>query len=267
MIKRAVVLFVAASLLGPAVASAHNAAAKAGKRTAKAAVIRRAYLAEKRKVKSLQRQLAAARRTNAKLQSQLSSTLRNAEEQVRREVGWSERYAPSSYSRGALTALAAMNYVATHVSSTTYAYFNPPGLPLPPWSLDLDSNANTILRAQAGECGYHVLVFTAIMQHLGYMVRAVNFDYQDPWTGKQGAHSAAEVYYDSAWHFFDPTYDLYWTNPTSGSVLSIADERANGGAQHRDDILALNLFEDPFYGGNDVAFETAPATQIFYTGN
>ena len=262
MSKKVVVLFVAASLL--AAASAHAAAPKAGRPTASSAAMRRAYLAEKRKVSSLQRQLVAARRTNTKLRSELSSTLRNAEDQVRREVGWSEKYAPSSYSRGALEALAAMNYVATHVSSTTYAYFIPPGLPLPGRSTDLDTNANTILKAQAGECSYHVIAFTAIMKHFGYSVRAVNFNYQDPWTGQPGAHSAAEVYYDGAWHFFDPTYDLYWTHPTSGSVLSIADERANGGAEHRDDILALNLFEDPFYGGSDVAFETDPATQVSY---
>ncbi len=159
-----------------------------------------------------------------------------------------------------------MNYVATHVSSTAYAYVIPPGLPLPVRRTHhhLYSNANAILGAQAGECGYHVIAFRAIMRRLGYTTRDVSFNYQDPWTGKRSGHSSAEVYYNGGWHFFDPTYDVYWTDPTSGKVLSIAEERTSAGVEHRDGILALNLFEDPFYGGNDIAFETDRATEIAY---
>jgi transglutaminase superfamily protein len=195
------------------------------------------------------------------------SPLANAEHQVREEVGWSKGYAGPSYPLGALTALAAMNYVATHVSATVYAYSFPAGLPFRKRGKTLTNETNTILTAQAGTCTYHVIAFTAIMHHFGYRVRRVDFSYQDPYTGKPGGHSAAEVYYNGDWHFFDPTYDVYYTDATSGSVLSIADERANGGTVHKYSGLFLNLFEDPLYGGNDTAFETDPATSVAYVTN
>lgn len=215
---------------------------------------------------ALVRARADLRSARSELAARRTTSLAAAVLQVRREVGWSKEYAPSSYSVGALTALAAMNYVATHVSSTTYAIVVPPGLPLPTRRLHhhLDSNANAILGAQAGECGYHVIAFRAILKHLGYTVRDVSFAYQDPWTGAPGGHSSVEVYYDGGWHYFDPTYDVYWTNPTSGSVLSIAGERAHAGVEHRNGILALNLFEDRLYGGSDITFETDPATNVSY---
>jgi hypothetical protein len=263
------------SLLVAAVVVAAVVAAAVGTESAQAARTRQAVPRRPSAVSRLQSQLretqAALARARANLRRARSklaaepTPLEAAVRQVRLEVGWSKGFAPSSYPVGALTALAAMNYVATHVSSTTYAFAIPRGLPLTKRRLKHpDSSANAILGAQAGECGYHVIAFRAIMRRLGYTVRVVSFGYHDPFTGQPGGHSSAEVRYDGGWHFFDPTYDVYWTNPTNGSVLSIAGERASAGVEHRDGILALNLFEDPLYSGNDVWFETDPAIPMSY---
>ena len=222
-----------------------------------------------------------ARSVVLRLEHQVTSLLRRvdavrsplaiAEEQVGKEVGWSAealRLGPNAtgpaYAPAELTALATMNYVATHVSSTTYAFSIPPGLPLPASLKTLVARANAVLAAQAGPCNYHMYAFIAIMLHFGFQVRDVGFAYRDSWTGEPGSHVGAEVYYDGAWHFFDPTYDVYWTGPASGDVLSIDQARSGGGTLHKNDGLFLNLFEDPLYGGNDTEFETDRATRVSF---
>lgn len=200
-------------------------------------------------VSSLQAQLAA-----------IPTPLALGEQQIERAVQWAEQFAPSSYSPGYLTALAAMDFVSTHVSSPA-AVFAPP-VPLPPGGDDT-ANANAILTAGVGECSYHVLVFDAIMAHFGYSTHAVSFYYQDPWTQAAGAHSAVEVSYEGGWHYFDPTYSVYWTDAATGGVLDITTERqAGNGVEHKNNGLFLNLFENPFYNGNTTGFETDPATSV-----
>ena len=210
-----------------------------------------------------QQQVTALGNEVSSLQAQLAAiptALAQAEGQLERKIRWAEQFAPSSYSSGKITALAAMHYVSTHVSSTA-AVFAPP-VSLPPGG-DQAAYANAILSAGVGECSYHVLVFNVLMAHFGYRTRAVSFYYQDPWTLAPGAHSAVEVLYDGAWHYFDPTFSIYWTDPTTGNVLDIATERQGGnGVEYKNNGLFLNLFENPFYNGDTTGFETDPATNV-----
>lgn len=214
-------------------------------------------------------QLAAIQQQNATLNSQVASLqaqlaavpspLAVAEQQVARDVAWfHDHIALAGYPDGELYALAAMNYVAGHVDAPATSeapLFAPVG--------DPDSVASQILGAQLGPCSFHVEAFDAIMHHFGYQTRPVSFYYQDSWTQAPGAHSAVEVSYDGGWHYFDPTYDVYWTDPATGNVLDIQTERSTlAGVKHKDDSLFLNMFEDPFYNGDTTGFETDPATSV-----
>jgi Transglutaminase-like superfamily len=201
----------------------------------------------------------AAQGQAANLQAQLnaiSSPLAVAEQQVQREVGWVENSAagptPSIYSKDALTGLSTMDYVAGHVSAGAYGYLELNGLPLP------TSDPNSILTAQAGICGHAAIVFAKIMGSLGYQVRSAQFYWTDPVFGPD-SHIAVEVNYDGGWHFFDPTFGLFWTG-ANGNVLSITDVRSTGGTEHKNEIAYTNLIEDPWFSGDDTAFETDPAT-------
>lgn len=195
------------------------------------------------------------------LQAQLNAIptpLAVAVQQVQREVGWAENEPNPPYSLGALTALSAMNYVVSHVSTGAYGYLEIKGLPLP------DGTANSSLGTQAGICGGATRAFAAIMQQLGYQVQSVQF-YWNLANGTADNHIAVEAYYDNAWHYFDPTFGLYWTG-NSGSVLSITDARSGGGTEHKDDVSFTNLIENPWFNGDDAAFETDPATTVVLDG-
>jgi cell division protein FtsB len=152
-------------------------------------------------VSQLTQQRDSARARVTSLQAQLSAIpapLTVALQQVQNEVTWASVGAPP-YSHGALTALAALDYVVGHVSVGEYGYLEVAGLPLPAHT------PNAILAAQAGICGETSLAFAAIMQHLGYQARRIAFY----WTladGRPDGHTAVEIFYDGGWHYFDPTF-------------------------------------------------------------
>lgn len=172
---------------------------------------------------------------------------------VQREVAWS---GAQPFSRAEMTALAAVDYTVGHVSAGVYWYQSDRGLTLPDWEPDV------ILRQESGICGQSAAVFVGIMQRLGYQVRSVQFFYNNP-DGTPGQHIAVEVYYDSGWHFFDPTYATYWSD-ASDNVLPISDIRAGVGAMHKDVMTFTNIVGDADSGvaNNDIWFETDPATQV-----
>lgn len=194
------------------------------------------------RVSSLQAQLAA-----------IPTPTAVALQQVQREVYWAQAVT-DPHSAGALTSLSAMNYVAGHVSTGAYGYLELKGLPLP------NSDPDVILGTQAGICGHAVIAFATIMEDLGYSVQSVQFYWTLP-DGTPDSHIAVEVFYDGGWHYFDPTFGLYWTD-ASGNVLSITDERTSVGIEHKDDVAFTNLIEDPWFAGDDTAFETDPATTV-----
>ncbi len=206
----------------------------------------------------------AALQQAAALQVELAAVpqpLALAEEQVRREVGWAEygyKANGTPYSDGRLIALAAMNYVVGHVSTGAYGYLEAFGGALP------TSKPDSILGTQAGICGHAALTLAAIIQHFGYSVRSVQFYYTTP-DGSPDSHIAAEVFYDGGWHYFDPTFGVFWTEP-AGGVLGITDTRAGGGTEHKDDVSFTNLVEDPWFAGDDTAFETDQTTMVVIDG-
>jgi hypothetical protein len=227
----------------------------------------------------LHAQVRALRTQRAELWATLSGALGNrakarahviptplgvAVAQVRHEAQWAQGREAARPS-GQLIAEAAMDYVAGHVSAGAYGYLElvhrePPGGPhLPPYR----ENVNTVLAIQTGICVHAERSFAAIVEHFGFRVRDVGFDFVDP-TGAPDSHSAAEVFYDRGWHFFDPTYGQFWTDP-AGNVLSIDEVRAGQGVEHRDDASFTNVIEDRGApGGKDTWFETDPATAVIF---
>jgi hypothetical protein len=176
-----------------------------------------------------------------------------AVEQVRREVAY-VRGGLAQYSRGQLISEAAMDYVAGHVSDTAFGYLEMVHGTLP-------HTANGALRTQAGICTEAAVTFATIVHRFGFAVRSVDFNYVDPLPiGTPDGHTAVEVRYNGGWHFFDPTYALFWTD-ANGGVLSIASVRAGLGALQKNIASFTNVFETGVLG-NDTWFETDPATGI-----
>lgn len=227
---------------------------------------------------ALQSQSAALQAQNASLQAQVASLtkardaaltqvaalqariaaipepLAVAVEQVRREVAYAEKYGGGvPYSHGRLVAQAAMDYVVEHVSPTAYGYLEIFGGQLP------GSSPDAALGAQAGLCGNAALVFAAIVKRLGLEARSVQFYYDDP-GNVADSHIAVEVSYDGGWHYFDPTYAVFWTDALA-NVLSITDVRAGSGTQQKDALGFTNLVENTLYG-DDTWFVTDPATVV-----
>lgn len=212
-------------------------------------------------------QLSAAQAQAASLQARFAAIptpLTVAVQQVQHEVAW----AAGSYPAGQLAAISAMDYVVGHVSTAAYGYLEKNSLPLLAGSDASDAAlANSALAAQAGICGQAAATFAAMLTQLGYQVRSVQFYWKLP-SGVPDSHIAVEVRYGAGWHFFDPTFGLFWTG-AKGNVLSISEVRAASGAQHRDtehkDMTAFtNVIEDRWFNGNDTGFETDAATSVVF---
>lgn len=214
---------------------------------------------------TLSQQLSTAQAQAASLQARLAAIptpLAVAEEQVQREVVYQEKKNALPFSDGRLISQAAMDYVVGHVTVSAYGYLQLYGLPLP------SSDPNSILSVEAGICGHAAATFAAIVKHFGYPVRSAQFWYTQP-NGPAGpaapsTHIADEVYYDGGWHFFDPTFGVYWTD-ADGNVLDITTVRASGGTQVKDEASFTNL-EENYYFGDATAFETDPATTVVLDG-
>jgi hypothetical protein len=211
-----------------------------------------------------QSELSTSQTRAAALQAKLNAIptpLAVAEEQVRREVAWAEyqfRFGGPQYPDAEVVALSAMNYVVGHVSTGSYGYTLHFGGAFP------SSDPNDILGMQSGICGHAALTFAAIVKHFGYQVRSVQYYFIAP-NQTDDSHIADEVYYDGGWHYYDPTFGVYWTD-AGGNVLSITDVRANGGTEHKDLASFTNVVEDPWWGGDDTAFETDLATNVVLDG-
>lgn len=211
-----------------------------------------------RQVSRLQRTLNAARTQLQRAQAGIPSPLAVAFRQVRREYAYVKGSVPG-YSRGQLISEAALDYVAGHVSDTAFGYIEifegkhrvPPPTP------------NSALGTQAGICTGAAVTFGTILHHFGLKVRSVNFYYDDlPPDNTPDGHVAVEVWYDGGWHYFDPTYGLFWTD-AGGHVLPIDEVRAGQGTLQKNAAAFTNVFEDAIFG-NDAWFLTAPATTLAY---
>lgn len=213
-----------------------------------------------RQVSQLQRTLDAAKAqlNTARAELDAQSPLQVAYRQISREYAYVKGGVPQ-YSRGQLISEAAMDYVAGHVSDTAYGYIAafvgkrkvPPPTP------------NSALGTQAGICTGAAVTFGTIVHHFGFAVRSVNFYYDDPPPANTpDGHVAVEVRYDGGWHFFDPTFGLFWTD-ASGHVLPISAVRAGLGSLQKNVAAFTNVFEDAVFG-NDAWFMTDPTAPIKY---
>lgn len=196
-----------------------------------------------------------ARASLARERARRVSPLAAAVDDVRREVEWAQGVASTPLS-GQYVAEAAMDYVIGHVRTGAYGYLEDIGAPLPPYL----EPVNDILTNQTGICGQAERTFAAIVKALGFQVHDIGFEFVDP-NGAPDAHSAAEVYYDGGWHFFDPTFGQFWTD-AAGNVLSIADVRSGLGTRQKDNAAFVNLIENASWGGDYTWFETDPSTVV-----
>jgi hypothetical protein len=145
-----------------------------------------------------------------------------AVQQVRTEVAYiqhvlasSGRHEPVEY----LEALAAMSYVQGHVSAPEYGYLRDIAHSALP-----GADSESILATSAGICGNAEWLFTDILHQFGVKTRPVQFFYSQD-DGSEGGHIAAEVFYQRAWHYFDPTWGAFFRAPKAAPalVLPVAD--------------------------------------------
>jgi transglutaminase-like putative cysteine protease len=141
----------------------------------------------------------------------------------------------------------------TSSSPTAYGYLEIFGGQLP------GPTPDAVLGAQAGLCGDAALAFAAIVKQLGLGARSVQFYYDDP-GNVPDSHIAVEVSYDGGWHYYDPTFGVFYTD-ASGNVLPITDVRAGSGTEQKDELTFTNLVENTFYG-DDTWFVTDPTTVV-----
>lgn len=196
-----------------------------------------------------------ARASLGRARARRASPVTVAVDDVRREVEWAQGVGSSPLS-GQLVAEAAMDYVIGHVRTGLYGYLENIGAPLPPYL----EPVNEILATQTGICGQAERTFAAIVKALGFQVHAIGFEFVYP-NGAPDAHSAAEVFYDGGWHFFDPTFGQFWTD-AAGKALSIADIRSGLGTRQKDNAAFVNLIENASWGGDYTWFETDPSTVV-----
>lgn len=207
---------------------------------------------------SLQEQGASLQGQVTSLQGQLASSAppppsAAAIKQVQDEVAWAQA-GSDPRPTGELDALSAMNYVVGHVSTAEYGYLEITGGTLP------DPTTDSILGSHAGICGQATIAFAGIMSQLGLQVRSAQFYFDAPGSVPD-SHIAVEVYYAGGWHFYDPTFGVYWTD-VNGGAMSITDVRVAGGTEHKDTASFTNVVEDPWFNGDDTAFLTDPSTDV-----
>jgi hypothetical protein len=213
---------------------------------------------ERAQVATLRAQVASLTSQNSALKAQIAAIptpLAVAVEQVRREVLWAENgfsQVRIPYSHGQLVANAAMDYVVGHVNPAAYGYMSTVLHTTPAPTPD------SVLGNQAGICGDAALTFAAIVKRFGLQVRSVQFYY-----GPNGTwnHIADEVYYDGSWHFFDPTFGIFYEK--AGNVLSISDARAaNDPSLLRIDVTSFWVTVQTMAGYSETTFETDPSTVV-----
>lgn len=81
-----------------------------------------------------------------------------------------------------------------------------------------------ILEQRRGQCGSSSFVFQGLVKRLDLKTRSVGL-FCIP---RQNGHVAAEVWYAGAWHFFDPSFGVFFSSngKVDGQVASFADVEA-----------------------------------------
>lgn len=74
-------------------------------------------------------------------------------------------------------------------------------------------------RSFSGDCYTKAVIMMQIMQSLHIPVREIKFWHID---GTSLGYAACEVYYNDSWHYFDPTWGLYFRD-SNKNILSLQD--------------------------------------------
>lgn len=89
-----------------------------------------------------------------------------------------------------------------------------------------------IIKQGHGYCNGMALAFVALCRRAGLPAR-MNAFHNLEW---MEAHNAAEVYYDAAWHFFDPTFGAFYYSQSAydgiGRIPSLRELLANTAPRH-----------------------------------
>ncbi|MFL5926228.1 MAG: transglutaminase domain-containing protein [Gaiellaceae bacterium] len=184
-----------------------------------------------------------APRTRDTADLETDADTRAAVTQIRREIDYIEatvlRTAGRAYPRGYLEALATMSYVVGHVSAPAYGYMASRDEPLPGF-LGPPLVESTLSKG-AGVCGHASQTMLALLAHLGVRGRLSLIYFSTP-TAAQNSHAAVEVFYNSRWHLFDPTWGRFYRRPKSKpwqilsahAVLAMSpEERAVSAVYHQ----------------------------------
>jgi Transglutaminase-like superfamily len=145
----------------------------------------------------------------------------NAVTRVLREGQFVARYLPGQ-NTGFAYAVATMNLVNGLVSAPHYGTLRELGVAP-------GADPEDILREQAGICQQAMIVFLAIAEKIGLPAREVAVWYPEEFPEYTGAgvpgHATVEVFYGSGWHWFDPTWGLFYRKPGDrpDAVLSLQE--------------------------------------------
>lgn len=86
-----------------------------------------------------------------------------------------------------------------------------------------------------GSCGTQTYILMDILKNLRIPARELQFWHID---GNPVSHAACEVYYDDSWHYFDPTWGLYFMD--SGTHILALDEILNLPKEEAYSCLVMN---------------------------
>jgi hypothetical protein len=76
---------------------------------------------------------------------------------------------------------------------------------------------------QAGICGHAANSMVLILTEFSIRARQVHFYYTTPGAATNG-HTAVEVFYDGAWHYFDPTWGDIYVRPGGDPAAPLSAE-------------------------------------------
>ena len=83
------------------------------------------------------------------------------------------------------------------------------------WYVGLDSGQHYLaLGSYIESCGGYSNVLAALAATQGLDARIINL-HNYP---QNGGHTVCEIYYDGAWHMYDPTYGAFYTSTPENSV-------------------------------------------------
>jgi hypothetical protein len=142
-------------------------------------------------------------------------------EEIREQIQYVERILPDAR-HNYLVALAVNSYVVGHVSATAYGYLHEIADRPLPTGPDMAALAEAALRTGAGICGQAAAVAMTLYDALGVESRLLQIYYVLP-DGTTAGHTTTEVFYGGAWHWFDPTWGIFYRDDKVDSLVEVLE--------------------------------------------